>query len=397
MIYKLVSIAVLLFCINLNTTTAQVFKGTVVDDETGEPVPFSTIFLTNTTLGVSADGEGRFSMNIPPGYYEVVIRMLGYELMTFTIRTEEMESSYEIRLIPDIKQLGEIKIEGDRDALWYRNLEIFKDYFLGTSDNAKNCIILNPEVMVFDSESEESVLTARAVDVIKIKNPKLGYEIDYILLQFKLDSNSNEVFFKGYPSYKNMPKYESRLPRRIVKNREKAYNGSIHHFLRSVYFDTAEEEGYLIRQVKMVPNPERPSDELIANAKKKMNEIKDFAEKESLYRNYVSKERLAKFISEGDSTYSDSEVFTRKTQDGQLLFQFEDLLEVTYTKEKTEPAYWGNPHYAYPKFQMSLLRMTVPYTIINHQGVTYNPFDIFLLGYMGWEKMGDMMPIDYIP
>jgi len=72
MIYKVVCVAVLLFCLIINTTTAQVFKGTVVDDETGEPVPFSTIFLTNTTLGVSADAEGNFTLEIPRGNYEVV-------------------------------------------------------------------------------------------------------------------------------------------------------------------------------------------------------------------------------------------------------------------------------------------------------------------------------------
>lgn len=31
------------------------FKGTVADYYTGEPIPYATIFLANTTLGTSSD------------------------------------------------------------------------------------------------------------------------------------------------------------------------------------------------------------------------------------------------------------------------------------------------------------------------------------------------------
>ncbi|WP_194777305.1 carboxypeptidase-like regulatory domain-containing protein [Pararhodonellum marinum] len=375
--------------------SGQVLKGVVLDDDTGEPVPYSTIFLNNTTFGVSADVEGNFSLKIPKGNYEVVVRNLGYELVVINIRTEELKPFYEIRLISDTRQLSEIKVDGERDALWYRNLEIFKALFLGTSENGRKCKILNPEVLVLDSESKAGTLSAKAMDVLKISNPKLGYEIDYILICFKIDSISNEVYFQGYPSYKNFAKYESKLPRRIIKSREQAYRGSIHHFLKSIFYDKDEEEGYLIRQVKRVPNPERPSDELIIDAKRKFSQASNSVEKDSLYQNYISREHLPEIISVGDTTFSNGSVFTMKNQDDKLMLRFEDYLEVTYTEEKMQLAYYGLTSAFYPKAQTSLLKMTVPYTIINHQGLTENPFDIFLQGYMGWEKMGDALPLDY--
>lgn len=392
----MLSVAAFIICIHISAATAQVFKGTVVDDETGDPVPYSNIFLTNTTLGVSADSEGNFALEIPRGNYEVVTRMLGYEMMVFTLRTDELKPFYQIRLKPDARQLSEIKIQGKRDALWYRNLEIFKEYFLGTSANAQKCTILNPEVLILDSDSEKGVLKASAVDALMFINPNLGYEIEYVLIQFKLDSTVNEVYFQGYPSYRNLKKYESRLPKRIAKNREKAYRGSIHHFLKSVYENNSDQEGYLVREIRSVPNPERPSDAVIDSAKVRMNQTKDFAEKESLYRNIVSKEHLSKTRVEGAPDYTDTSEFTRTLEDGQVLLQFNNLLEVTYTKEKEEWGYYKNNNIT-RRPQRSLLRLNVPSTIINHQGTTYNPYDIFLLGYMGWEKMGDMMPIDYIP
>ena len=396
MVYRLIAITVFLLCINISAATAQIFQGTVVDGETGEPIPYSNIFLTNTTLGVSADAEGNFSLEIPRGNYEVVTRMLGYEMVVFTLRTDELRPFYQIRLKPDTRQLREIKIVGKRDALWYRNLKIFKDHFLGTSANAQKCKILNPEVLILDSETEKGVLNARAVDALQISNPNLGYEIEYVLTHFKLDSTDNEVYFQGYPSYKNLKKYESRLPMRIVKNREKAYRGSIHHFLKSLYHGNSDKEGYLIREIKRVPNPDRPSDATIDSARVRMNETQDLAEKEMLYWTIISKERFSKTIAQPDSTYTDTSKFIKIREDGQVLLQFSYLLEVTYTKENEEWAYYKNWSTT-SRPQKSLLRLNVPSTIINHQGTPYNPFDIFLQGYMGWEKMGDIMPIDYQP
>jgi len=400
MIYRLIPICLFLILNGFGIATAQVFTGMVIDEETEEPVPYSSIFLTNTTLGVTADQNGEFSLDIPHGNYEVVIRMLGYELLVFTLRTDEMGPSYLIKLKPDLQQLREIKVVAKRDELWYRNLEIFKNYFLGTSDRARQCEILNPEVLIFDSESKSGVLTARAGDVLKIDNPTLGYEITYILVEFKLDSIGEKVLFQGYPSYQNFPKYNSKLPRRIIRNREQAYRGSIHHFLKSVYEGSADQEGYLVRQVKKAPNPDRPSDQEIAEAKERIRQTTSNSERNSLYRNYLVKESLPKMTFQGDTIYVDTDEFIIKLDNGMIQLQFEEYLEVTYLKQVEEKAYFlthpTNPN-IHKNSQVSILRLNVPSTIINNQGVTYNPFDIFLLGYMGWEKMGDFIPIDYKP
>lgn len=395
--YKLFCFTVFLVCINITTSAAQIFKGTVVDDETGEPVPFSSIFLTNTTLGVSADAEGNFSLDIPSGNYEVVIRMLGYELVVFPLRTAEMKPFYQISLKQDVNQLGEFKLEGERDALWHKNFKIFEDHFLGTSLFAKKCKILNPEVLILDSESEKRVLKAKAFDVIKISNPKLGYEIDYVLTYFKLDSSRNEVYYQGYPSFSNSHKYKSKVPRRIVNNREQAYLGSINHFLRCVYYETDKEEGYLIRRIKMATNPNRPNEEQIAIAKREMKQTNNAIKRDSLFMNFTRKERLPLYAGVRYYPYARAKTFIERIENDRVKLEFEDYLEITYTKEFEDVSYFANSAEYSLKPQKSFIKLTVPYTEINYQGITLNPFDLYFLGYMGWEKMGDMMPIDYIP
>jgi len=397
MVYRVVLSALFLICICISTTHAQVFQGVVVDDETGEPIPYSSIFLTNTTLGVGTDENGGFSINIPWGNYEVVVRRLGYELLVINLRPEEIGQFYRIKLKPDPKQLAEFEIERNRDEQWYKNLEIFKKHFLGTSKIARKCIIINPEVLIMDSGSEKSVLKVSAKDVIKISNPKLGYEIDYVLTYFKLDSSSNEVYYEGYPSFKSLPKYKSKVPGSIVKNREKAYLGSINHFLRCVFYETDKEEGYLIRRVKLATNPNRPNENNIAKAKREMFRTNDPSERDSLFRNFTSKDRLPLYAGVYQFPYAKANTFTKRIEGDRVLLKFEDYLEVTYTNEFEDIFYNGSSARHSVKPQTSFIKLTVPHTEINYQGITSKHFDLYFLGYMAWEKMGDMMPIDYIP
>ena len=76
----------------VNIAFAQhVFQGTVADYDTGEGIPYATVFITNTTFGVSADDNGKFSLSIPEGNYEVIIRMLGYNGLVFSLSTDDLK------------------------------------------------------------------------------------------------------------------------------------------------------------------------------------------------------------------------------------------------------------------------------------------------------------------
>ena len=41
-------------------------SGTVTDASNGEPVPFASIQLKGTMTGANTDGDGNFSMDVPP-------------------------------------------------------------------------------------------------------------------------------------------------------------------------------------------------------------------------------------------------------------------------------------------------------------------------------------------
>ncbi len=68
------------FLVAANFAQAQKreFRGRVVDEHTGRPLEFVTIFITNTTLGTLTDERGSFVIVLDPGKYDVAVTMVGY-------------------------------------------------------------------------------------------------------------------------------------------------------------------------------------------------------------------------------------------------------------------------------------------------------------------------------
>ncbi|MDR2358998.1 MAG: outer membrane beta-barrel protein [Prevotellaceae bacterium] len=52
-------------------------KGTVIDRQTGEPLPGATVFVAGT--GVAADLDGKYSLQLPKGIYTVVFSYISYQ------------------------------------------------------------------------------------------------------------------------------------------------------------------------------------------------------------------------------------------------------------------------------------------------------------------------------
>ena len=56
-------------------------SGTISDDS-GNPVPFASIVIRNTTKGTSANNDGNYSLPIAPGTYEILFKAIGYQQET---------------------------------------------------------------------------------------------------------------------------------------------------------------------------------------------------------------------------------------------------------------------------------------------------------------------------
>ena len=378
-------------------------SGKVVDAESFQPLQFATVFINNSTFGDITDQNGAFQIDIPSGTHELIISYLGYQTFSFPFNTSTLRDSYEFRILPDPIELEETLVAEKRDKSWYNNLKIFQEYFLGTSINGIRCRILNPEILILDNETDKNVLKARSKGLLEIENPNLGYTVKYVLEGFELDFQNKVSRFAGYP-YFIEEKLQKRRLAKVEKERERAFQGSIIHFIRALFYDSLEEDGFVINKSEILPNPNRPSEEEIQEAIAKLSGNTSFLEKQNL-NSIIQKQSLPKNI-EG---FSDEILFRNelieKARNGFIFITYDQPFFVNYILEKEEPAYHESlvkrsnqiqaVQTASLNYQFSKIQMTGKALRIFEDGSYFHPYDLYMEGYMAWERIGDMMPFNY--
>lgn len=349
--------------INLPAFSQAIFKGTIVDIETEEPIPNASVFLANTTFGTSSDELGKFSLYIPDGSYEVIIRILGYEGITFNLPSSTVQpQGYRFKLVSVDEDLDELEVSDVRDPSWYRNLDDFKKFFLGTSENSRDTEILNELSMILDDQSVPGTLIASSRDILKIDNINLGYRLEYLLESFRNDYKSGIVTYSGFPFFIPDSNLSKGKQRRVERNRQEAYYGSMQHFLKAVFEGKTVAEGYEIRRLFREEDPDQPG----------------------------------KFKDRVD-TIPITSIAILENRDSREYLEFSDYILVTYQNEKESPLYVQGLGRGVRKSQSSIMRMSVDSVELFDNGSLSDPFGVIVEGYIGWERVGDLLPIDYIP
>ncbi|MGD1945767.1 MAG: carboxypeptidase-like regulatory domain-containing protein [Croceivirga sp.] len=91
-------------------------KGTIsgkVYTEEGKPIPFASVYLKNTSLGVASDENGRFSLKAPEGSYILAVSVMGYAEFLREIKLQFGETiELKIPLRTTTNSLQEVKVFG---------------------------------------------------------------------------------------------------------------------------------------------------------------------------------------------------------------------------------------------------------------------------------------------
>lgn len=385
-----------------------VIEGRIIDAETLEPVEFATVFINNSTFGDISDEDGQFSINIPPGNHELIVSFIGYQTFKYDFNTQTLRTSYEFRILPEPIELEEAEVAVKRDRTWYRNLDVFKQNFLGTSINAERCKILNPEVLVLDTESKKGILQARAREILLIENRNLGYTIQYVLEGFEMDLESGISRYAGYPFF-----IEEDVPRRrqrsLQTNRDRAFQGSIAHFIRSLYNENLEEEGYELYAIDMLPHPDLVSEEVADMATDELRRSLNPLVRDSL-KNIIRRKDLPKAIETVTEKQLTEADLIEVSRNDLTFLTYDKPVYIVFTKEVEEVAFaergFDNTELnvklgisvqatSSDKLQVSTIRMMGNAVQLFENGSYFHPFDLYIEGYMAWEKIGDLMPIEY--
>ncbi|WP_339704131.1 carboxypeptidase-like regulatory domain-containing protein [Algoriphagus aquimarinus] len=361
MLYKIVFGLFLLFGSYLSFAQT-VFKGVIEDSKTGQPIPYATVFLANTTFGTTCDDEGKFSLTLPDGNYEVIVRMLGYEGLTFKLPTDIIKPrEYRFRLVAVDEELETLNVNDTRDPAWFKNLKDFKSYFLGTTYNGQACELENDLSMILDDQSLPGTLIASSREILKIHNPNLGYRLDYLLNDFRYNYKEGFVTYGGYPLFIPDTTLSTRKQKRVEKNRLEAYHGSLQHFLRSVYTGTTVSEGFEIRRLYRKDDPKYPGE----------------------YIDSVGTELITSLA-------------FRKNRETRAFLEFKGHLQITYLNERESPQYIMGMGRNMRNTQTSIVTLIAESLEIFENGSLSDPFGLLMEGYIGWERVGDLLPIDYL-
>jgi hypothetical protein len=265
---KILNLTLLLLMLSLCCFAQYSVKGKIINQADTRPVSGASVFINGATIGSRTADDGTFTLSgVKPGRYELMITIVGFDKFSEAIEIVNSDINLPvITIFPKTTVLNEVKIKAGDDAERRRYYETFKDEFLGKSDLAKDCKILNPELLDFDYDDKTGILKASSVDFLIIENHALGYRLKYLLSSFSVTdaigagkefSYAGNVFFE---QMQGSPRDEERWR----AHRQEVYEGSQLHFLRAVLNNRVDQEGFQVLRYAITPNPERPADSIIS-------------------------------------------------------------------------------------------------------------------------------------
>jgi hypothetical protein len=389
-------------------------QGRVVYGAGDSAVLNASVFITNTSRGTFSNQQGAFLLeDVPVGTYDLVVSCIGFETQVYTYRAGQLPLKLKIQMAPKVQELATVVVEPLEKNGWAKWGKFFMENFIGTGSFSGNCNIENKETLRFRYSKKKNLLTVTAEEPLRISNAALGYNIQYQLEGFGFDFKNNYLNFLGYSLFKEMS--EKGPKNRQLKNREQSFNGSMMHFMKSLYQNQLLQEGFEVKRLVKTPNREKERVRQILKAKilstvkeengKKViimsseeplsnkGKIKDSAE----YYNRIT-QQPDEIEHYGNSLLTaDSLVTLLDTSTKQLYFT--DYLYVVFKKEKEDPAYlsYTREFNRQPFYQRSVIFLiNKSAVVLDERGNYYMPLDIISYGYWGWsEKISSMLPLDY--
>jgi hypothetical protein len=332
-------------------------RGVITDAATGLPMAGSSVFCQNTTLGTISTNSGTFSLSLPNGGYDLIISYTGYETQSVRIDATNV-AALTIALKQKDKSLQEVSVTGGAEVAngYEKYGKFFLDNFIGTTPNAAQCTLSNPEALQFYFYKKRNRLKVKAKEDLIIINQALGYKIKFQLDSFAHEYGAGISTYTGFPFFEELPGTAAQRAD-WKENREAAYAGSRLHFVRSWYDSTLAGEGFVIERV----DPSSKTLKTIAI----------------------------------DNPY-DSSLY-QVTENRDVEISFHGKLRVTYKNELPDPGYLAKNHLpAYLKSQISILDINEGF-VIQQNGYIYEQNDITNTGYWSWKQLADALPYDYNP
>ena len=101
---------IIILCLSfLDVSYASYIKGKV-SDENGEALPFATVYIHNTTYGVTTNSIGNYFIELKPGNYSITYSFIGYQSIIHNVSLTKEPLTIDVILSAQTTQLVEFEV-----------------------------------------------------------------------------------------------------------------------------------------------------------------------------------------------------------------------------------------------------------------------------------------------
>ena len=336
--------------------------GQVKDAETGEPLPFCSVFVNNTTVATVTDLDGRYTLSgLEAAPLEIGFSFLGYTAQTRKITLKPGGTlTINLSMVPLAQELSEQEVKSSRDKNWERDLRKFQNLFLGTDEAAAKTTLLNPWVIDFPVPTEKGTFLASAEQPIEIENRYLGYKITFNLKEFMDAPSAYRI--AGAARFELLPTESEAQQALWEKNRAAIYQRSPMNLFRALLKGSQEREGFYLYGDK-------------AGGSASMNIRTD------IFANELGKSVVP---------YTADPLVIPSSPPGDYLLQLKGRIEIHYQKGFAQANTYRDAPYP-----ISWLEVKNGQVRVRENGMVLNPEDLVFSGDMDRKRISNLLPLDY--
>jgi len=383
---------ILLFCIYLSFVShcfSQIISGKI-QTESGSAISNVNVYLDGTKVSEVSNGDGSFQLDIQGQKSgNIIFQKDNYETSIFPLE-KAIGKSVKVIINP-VSEIEEVVIIPYTEQAYKDFINYFLDQFIGFDrDDVR---IKNQRTLKFSYDKKNQFLKVKAPQTLIIENKKLGYTIQYNLINFQGDFKAKSTSYLGTSFFK-----ETSFRKEVTLNRMNAYKGSLMHFFRSLYNNELGKEGFIVNHARRIKNPAYPTEAELQKLNyhftimKTQNSTLPWTDE--LEAISQKKSKNSEFLMAILKTKIKESEFTKR-KDGRLFLDFEDLLQVNYQKYFYEIKKGEFVKSGGVVNQSSILHPEAMEFEIFKEGLSSEPDQLILEGDFSRQNISKMLPLDY--
>lgn len=349
----LTSLLVSIFCSGISQTR---ISGKVLNDGSGDPLAGASVYINNSTIGSSTGPDGSFQLNnVSPGVYDIIVSFVSYENIVYRITVSDRDQKFVFRMKEKATQMRNILVM--TDEMRRRRMDVLRKQFLGVTLAASKTKITNEADIMFESGESSGEIIAFTETPLIIINNELGYRIYFDLQKFYLDEQGNRTYFFGYARYEDLNKGSEK---KWERQRLRYYLGSTMHFFHSLHDGNIAENHFSVFQLKDIKGVNARSMLLVPQSVLVQTDSVKHAKYLDMKGSYA-----VQYLRE---PYYKAELSRRELVQGAMRGGVQSTINML----------------EYPAY-------------LDQNGLLENPMAIQYAGFWSYEKLANMLPVNYKP